>query len=67
MLNLIRAANRASRKQYGPAMKLMLKTWRPAAWWLALRWLLRRRWPGRFSSIPGIVLDDAKLRQIIQD
>jgi glycosyltransferase involved in cell wall biosynthesis len=65
MLNLIRAVSRASRRDFVGAVQLSLRCWRPCAWWLALRWLLRRRFPDRFFTVQRIQLDDAGVRRAL--
>ena len=56
-LRLIRAMHRLHIRQPLQALKLAAGAWHPQAWYLAGRWLLRRRFPGRFYAVPRVPLD----------
>ena len=56
-LRLIRAMHRLHIHQPFQALKLAAGAWHPQAWYLAARWLLRRRFPGRFYTVPRVPLD----------
>jgi glycosyltransferase involved in cell wall biosynthesis len=51
-VRLIRALHRLSRRKPGEALRLAATAWHPQAWYLAVRWLLRRAFPGRFEIVP---------------
>jgi hypothetical protein len=51
-LRLIRALHRLTIREPREALRLAATAWHPKAWFLALRWLLRRRFPGRFELVP---------------
>lgn len=55
-LRLIRAAHRLSQRAPGQAVKLAAGAWHPRAWILAVRWILRQRFPGKFNEVPRRVL-----------
>jgi hypothetical protein len=55
-LCLIRAMHRLSRWKLLDAAKLAAGAWHPNAWELAMRWLLRRKFPGRFYAVPRVAL-----------
>ncbi len=57
MLNLIRAANRFSKRNIGGAIPLILRSWRPSAWLLFFRFLRNRKRPLDSTQIPRIVVD----------
>jgi hypothetical protein len=56
-LRLMRAVHRLMHRRPAEALPLVLGAWHPAAWWLAVRCMLRRRFPGRFEIVPRHVVE----------
>jgi hypothetical protein len=56
-VRLIRALHRLSRRKPVDAARLAATAWHPQAWYLALRWLLRRAFPGRFELVSRETVD----------
>jgi hypothetical protein len=48
-LRLMRAAHRLLNGHLHEGGRLAMTVWHPVAWWLALHWLLRRRFPAIFT------------------
>jgi glycosyltransferase involved in cell wall biosynthesis len=56
-LRLIRSMHRLYVRQPVAALKLAAGAWHPQAWFLAIKWLLRRRNPGRFYAVPRVTIE----------
>lgn len=55
-LRVIRAFRNLTRGRLWCAAKLAARTPNPRAWALAIRWILRRKYPGRFELLPREVI-----------
>lgn len=51
MIKAIRALHRASNRRLLDALAMVARVWHPHALWLAIRWALRRKFPGRFEIV----------------
>lgn len=56
MLRLIRALRNLREGRPASGCLRALSCWRPGAWALAARWILRRAWPGRFEAVERRIL-----------
>lgn len=65
MLRLIRAAQRASQKQFLAALRLAVGVWRPQSWKLFLEWAARRSGKSHVTRIPHQPLPDTPLLPLL--
>ena len=56
MVMIISAFTCIRKMRFGPALRSLARIWKPRAYAMAIGWLLRRRYPRRFSSIVRTVI-----------